>query len=65
MLSKKDMKIFIMTNLTKKNTVKQPPVIKENKYDYSNDPFFIKKREISMQLLQKSSIPKTFRLKKS
>ena len=38
---------------------RKEPVDKAPK-EYSNDPFFIKKRELSMKLIQKAGLPESF-----
>ena len=54
-----------MATTTKKNpTRKARAVIDKTMKDYTNDPYFVKKREMSLKLLQKTGLPESFNKKK-
>lgn len=43
---------------------KKKAVVDKNVKDYSNDPFFVKKREMALKLIKKSGLPDSFTKKK-
>lgn len=50
-----------MATKTKKSaTVKKKEVVDKTVKDYTNDPFFIKKREMASKLIKKTGLPKSF-----
>jgi hypothetical protein len=48
------------TTKKKKATKKVKVVVDKAIKDYSNDPYFIKKREKSLKLLKKTGLPESF-----
>jgi hypothetical protein len=52
------------TTTKNKVTGKKKVAVDKNLKDYSNDPFFIKKRESALRLLKKSGLPDSFKKKK-
>jgi len=53
-----------MENTTKKRTSGKKKGNIKTASDYSNDPFFIKKREMSLKILRKSGLPDSVSSKK-
>lgn len=52
------------TTTKNKAKAKKKIVVDKTMKDYSNDPFFIKKREAALKLLEKSGLPDSFAKKK-
>jgi hypothetical protein len=52
------------TTTKNKATGKKKAVVDKTMKDYSNDPFFIKKREAALKLLKKTGLPESFTKKK-
>jgi hypothetical protein len=52
------------TTTKNKATGKKKAVVDKTMKDYSNDPFFIKKRETALKLIKKAGVPDTFTKKK-
>ncbi len=52
------------TSTTKKSTGKKKAAGDKTTKDYTNDPYFIKKREIALKLIKKAGLPGSF-IKKS
>ena len=48
--------------ITTKNKVasKRKAIVDKTMKDYSNDPFFVKKRETALKLLKKTGLPDSF-----
>jgi hypothetical protein len=54
-----------MATTTKNRTTGKKKVVGDKTMkDYSNDPFFIKKREAALKLLKKTGLPSSFAKKK-
>jgi hypothetical protein len=50
-----------MATKTKKSAArKKKEVVDKTLKDYTNDPFFIKKRETALRLIKKTGIPNSF-----
>ena len=57
--------IFIVATTTKKKTTRKAKALVDKAIkDYTNDPYFVKKREMSLKLLQKTGLPESFNKKK-
>jgi hypothetical protein len=55
-----------METTTKKRIARKPKANEAKSMgDYSNDPFFVKKREASLKILQKTGLPESFRARKN
>jgi hypothetical protein len=52
------------TSTKNKATGKKKTAAEKNVKDYSNDPFFIRKREAAIKLLKKAGLPDSFSKKK-
>jgi hypothetical protein len=52
------------TTTKNKATGKKKAVVDKTMKDYTNDPFFIKKREAALKLLKKTGLPNSFTKKK-
>lgn len=52
------------TTTKNRTTGKKKAIVDKNVKDYSNDPFFIKKREAALKLLKKTALPDSFTKKK-
>lgn len=52
------------TTTKNKNTAKKKTAMDKNVKDYSNDPFFIRKREAALKHLKKSGLSDSFTKKK-
>jgi len=48
------------TTSKKRETGKKKAVVDKTMKDYSNDPFFIKKREMALKLIKKAGLPDSF-----
>jgi hypothetical protein len=54
-----------MATATKKRiTGKRKAIVDKTMKDYTNDPFFIKKREMALKLIKKAGLPDSFTKKK-
>ena len=49
-----------MATTTKKRTLNKNAVVDKAMKDYTNDPFFIKKRETSLKLIKRTGLPDSF-----
>ena len=47
------------TTTKNRTTAKKKAVVDKTMKDYTNDPFFIKKREMALKLIKKAGLPKS------
>lgn len=52
------------TTTKNRATGKKKAVVDKTIKDYTNDPFFIKKREMALRLIKKAGLPNSFARKK-